>query len=596
MAHHYKRDASANRNALFGGMNRGGIGSGGSSSSSSSSSSATPSSSSSRPRPPIPPSSSSSSSPSRPRSSSSSSSSPNVPSTATSSSSTTTTQGPSAIFAPSGRSAASSVPPPSILSGSAKVSKLAEAENYRLLASKSMTRGVFSRPDPISASNYYRRAADAYARCGEYRLEKLVRIASGDCQDGLGAHATAAVEYARAAELVEMTMMDGGGGGGGGGTGSGGGGRRENDDDLVKRRRECRKLYADAARMYELMGERGRCAEMTMKSSFAMIMGTNVNEKLDARALTCIEAAIETFVGDPLNDKRDYRRTGTSRYVDVDASATTGRGGWGTTIIELAKNNVVLDSYAHEYLIRAGNDLVRRKMYESALYAYGAVTAMLKLEGYATVSLYRSYVSECVITLAMGDVVAARNDYERVHLQDITGYLTSRECALEEDLIRACDDMDVEALEGARGKSGPNRGALANLDPIIRELVGEIRVTGRAAKGGGGRGGGSGSKDEKAKDGTTATRGGGIGRVEAASTRDGTRGPTSDGAYVTSSDDHDPGGGVASVVPRASSVDADLERDTDAYFEEMDDIMNKMGLNDDDDDDSGGDDDEIDLR
>jgi hypothetical protein len=40
--------------------------------------------------------------------------------------------------------------------------------------------------------------------------------------------------------------------------------------------------------------------------------------------------------------------------------------------------------------------------------------------------------------------------------------------------------MDDEALIVARGRSGPHKAALANLDPIIRELVAEVRVSGRA--------------------------------------------------------------------------------------------------------------------
>ena len=76
------------------------------------------------------------------------------------------------------------------VTGQAKITKMAEAEDYRLKAKKAMTRGIFSKPDPISAANYYKRAADAYKACGENRLERLHRIASGDCQLGQDAYAT----------------------------------------------------------------------------------------------------------------------------------------------------------------------------------------------------------------------------------------------------------------------------------------------------------------------------------------------------------------------------------------------------------------------
>ncbi len=49
---------------------------------------------------------------------------------------------------------------------------MAEAEDYRLEAKQAMTRGIFSKPDPISAANFYKRAADAYKACGENRLER----------------------------------------------------------------------------------------------------------------------------------------------------------------------------------------------------------------------------------------------------------------------------------------------------------------------------------------------------------------------------------------------------------------------------------------
>lgn len=76
------------------------------------------------------------------------------------------------------------------VTGQAKITKMAEAEDYRLKAKKAMTRGIFSKPDPISAANYYKRAADAYKACGENRLERLHRIASGDCQLGQDAYAS----------------------------------------------------------------------------------------------------------------------------------------------------------------------------------------------------------------------------------------------------------------------------------------------------------------------------------------------------------------------------------------------------------------------
>lgn len=449
---------------------------------------------------------------------------------------------------------------------------MAEAEDYRSKASKAMTRGVFTRPDPISAANYYKRAAESYKACGEYRLEKLHRIASGDCQRGQGAYATAAAEYTRAAELVEVSTTE----------------------TLDVRRRECHRLHLDSAAMYEEMGERGRCAESTLKAAFGLVMGMKANESLVQHdtnnnntggggiALVAIQEAIEMFVGDPLNGNRDYRRTGgVSRYaVDPTSTSSTTNNNNTTSSLELATKNIVTEAYAHELLYKVGNELLHRQMYESALYAYGAGTAILVHEGYATISLYKSYVSTCIITLAIGDVVAASREYERTHLQN-TGYLSSRECALEEDIIRACAAMDEEALTVTRSRTGPHKAALANLDPIIRELVTKVRVSGRAGGGDGGGSSNSNSRKNK-KEGVAAAP---------SSKKDG--------------DDNSKSSNVSSSLPpppprRGEVLEEDqVACDTDAGFDEMDDIMNQMGLNDNDDDDDGrndDDDDEIDLR
>lgn len=394
---------------------------------------------------------------------------------------------------------------------------MAEAEDHRLKAKKAMTRGIFSKPDPISAANFYKRAADAYRACGENRLERLHRIASGDCQAGQDAYATAAAEYTRAAELAEATEEEG----------------------LARKRQECHKLHTDAANAWAQMGERGRAAESSMKAAFGLVMGEDRSKPMDERALRSVEEAIESFAGDPLNRKRNYRRTGTSAYE--------GPGQTPEDSERLAAQNVISDSYAHETLFKCGAELIRRRHYESALYAHGAGTAALEHDGHATISLSRAYLSECILTLAMGDAVAASADFTRVHLQR-TAYLSSRECALEEDLIRACDAMDEEALEEARGRTGPHRAALANLDPGLRELAGEIRVSGRARK-------------ETAKD-----------RERRAQAKGAARKPP---------------------PPPPKKSAAEVVEDTDAGFAEMDDIMNQMGLNDDDGD--SDDSDDIDL-
>eukprot|EP00984_Skeletonema_dohrnii_P001579 scaffold493_cov131-Skeletonema_dohrnii-CCMP3373.AAC.3 len=514
---HYKRDQASNRDALFGGAGSSSGGGGRKARASSTRSAASPTSAAAAaPRP-------------SPRNNA------GIRSTLGSTSNTPVndpqiTPGPSEIF---GGKIASRNRMVSILNGQAKIDKMAEAEDNRLKAKQAMTRGIFSKPDPISAANFYKRAADAYKACGENRLERLHRIASGDLQMGQDAYATAAAEYTRAAELAEIS-----------------------DETLPRKRQECHKLHSDAATAWANMGEKGRSAESTVKAAFGLIMGQDLTAAIDKKALARIEESIETFVPDPLNRKRDYRRNGISAYDDPNANPNDQSA--QRNALELAKQNIVTDSYAHETLFQIGAELIRRRHYESALYALGAGTASLEAEGFATVSLSRAYVSETVLTLAMGDTVAASQDFQRVHLQR-TSYLSSRECALGEDLIRACDAMDLDALDEARSKTGPHRAALANLEPALRGLVMEIRVSGRA------------KKEKKNADvvskkpAKTATA---VASPAAAPTKP-----------VLSS-------------PKAELSSDDVLKETAASFEEMDDIMNQMGIGDDEEED---DDDDIDL-
>lgn len=161
---HYKRDQASNRDALFGGASGSGGGGGvrGRKSRSSPRSAVSPTSAAPRVV----------TSPATPRAS------PSPRNNAAGTRSTfgksptsdpQITPGPSTIF---GGKIASRSRMISILNGQAKIDKMAEAEDYRLKAKQAMTRGIFSQPDPISAANFYKRAADAYKACGENRLER----------------------------------------------------------------------------------------------------------------------------------------------------------------------------------------------------------------------------------------------------------------------------------------------------------------------------------------------------------------------------------------------------------------------------------------
>ena len=230
--------------------------------------------------------------------------------------------------------------------------------------------------------------------------------------------------------------------------------------------------------------------------------------------------------------------------------------------MRLAKEGMVSKSYAHEACYRAAFTLIQYGEYPSALYAAGAATALIGADGYATISLSRAFAAETVLTLALGDVVAAEKYFLEIHLQK-DSYLKSRECKLSEDLIRAVKDMDGEALEEARDPGGPNRAALANLDPALRRLVAQLRVSGRAgwAGGGGGGGGGGGS-------------GGDVVRAK----------PSKSAAPAAAASSLPPARATATAAPAANQEGmlegADLEDSLDANFAELDGLMDDMGLGD----------------
>lgn len=343
------------------------------------------------------------------------------------------------------------------LSGDAKAAKLKEAEDYRDKAKKAMQKGLFSKPDPLAASTYYKRAADAYQLCGESRLERLYRINSADCQTSVGAWATAAAEYTRAAELVQVA-----------------------EDETTEMKREIgRKLLLSAADAWRNMNDPGKAAVSSLQAALALTWDDE-SSFLPKMALVAIEEAVETFVPDPLNPYCRYRQTGTSAYVDPNAEETSSSP--SAEALELAKQHIVTRPFAHEPLQEVLNLLISFSEYASALYVAGAITALLSQDGVSTLTLSRSFLSETIITLAMGDPVAAEENFLNRHVQKST-YLTSRECKLDEELFRAVKFRDEEALEEARSTKGSNKAAIGNLLPSLRELLAMIRITGVARKG-----------------------------------------------------------------------------------------------------------------
>ena len=340
------------------------------------------------------------------------------------------------------------------MTGAARVAKLKEAEGFRDQAAKSMERGMFTRADPIAAGNFYKRAAEAYGLCGENRLERLHRIAAADLQMGQRSFPTAAHEYTKAAVLAKTS-----------------------DEKLERKRKEGWKLYGDAAKAWLSAGETGKAANAQIQSAMAWTW-EDESTMIDQKALSGIEEAVEAHVPDVLNVYARHRQTGTSKFADPGAEPGAQAS---DSTLALAREHVVNVPYAHEPLQDVATVLVHYGEYQSALYAVGAASYILENDGVSTLTLSRSFVMETILSLAMGDPVAAEEQFLKRHVQK-NAYLTSRECRLAEELFRAVLTRDVEGLEEVRSPTGHNSSALANLHQNFRVLVTQLRISGMARR------------------------------------------------------------------------------------------------------------------
>ena len=384
---------------------------------------------------------------------------------------------------------------------------------------------------------------------------------------GHDGYATAAQEYTRAAELSAIS-----------------------DETLPRKKAECTKLFSDAAKAWTEAGEPGRAGECLLKSGFSMLMmeeeeggaggdndmiGGKRLHSIDKDALKAIEAAVEAHVPDPLNRYRQFRQSGISAFVDPDSAITGGEGSSSTPsptssevseeTLDMCRSHMVKSSHAHETLNKAVQKFLEYGEFKSALYTAGAISTLLEADGFSTISLSRAYCIETILTLAIGDVVAADQWFLQVHLQN-NMYLSSRECKLAEDLIRAIKMRDLDDLETARDHiRGENRTALSNLDFGLRNVVANLRISGAVRK----------SKSKVAA----------VAAIPSAS--------ASTSAVAVSSSPPIP----APVSAATASATAPVAVTSDDNLQdEMDDLMADMGLDVDDDDDDDDDDDEFDLR
>jgi tetratricopeptide (TPR) repeat protein len=267
-----------------------------------------------------------------------------------------------------------------VLTGQAKIAKMKEAEEFRSKAKKAMEKTMFSRPDPISAGTYYKRAAEAYKICGENRLERLHRIASGDMQMRQDSYAVAASEYTRAAELSSMS-----------------------DESTLRKQKEVYQLFKNAADAWAAMGETGKMAECYTKAAFGLAIDKPDTDYFDKKTHEALEESIEIYVPDVLNRHACHRMTGNKKE---DLRGKTNKGlGKGVIKIsaaeekERAREQMAKGAYTHEDVQQIMTSFSQTGEFQSALYAAGAITAILEESGFSTISLSRAYVTETILQL-----------------------------------------------------------------------------------------------------------------------------------------------------------------------------------------------------
>ena len=335
--------------------------------------------------------------------------------------------------------------------GPAKLKKMKEAEKFRDSAVACMQKGIFTRPDPLTAANFYNRAADIYGQCGEARLERLHRVAAADCQMGSGSYPSAAMDYSKAAELALTS-----------------------DETLERRRKEGHKLWADASKAWTNAGETSKAATALVQAALAMVLDDETTY-MDKAALTAMEEAVEVFVPDVLNPFGRHRATGKSLYSEQTHHTPSPE------TMALAREHAIKAPYAHEQVQQLIVILTKYGEYASALYATGAASYMLENDGISTLTLSRSYIRETILQLAMGDPVAAEQSFLNRHVQH-DHYLHARECKLAEELFRSILNRDEVSLEDARSPTGGNRAAMSALDAPLRQLVQNLRISGTARR------------------------------------------------------------------------------------------------------------------
>ena len=219
---------------------------------------------------------------------------------------------------------------------------------------------------------------------------------------------------------------------------------------------DANELYIKAAEAWSMNGDMARCGEMLIKGACELDRGG-----LNDLASKSFEAAVRVFVPDANNKFISFRS-----HPPVDRSNPP-----------TDNSPLVNGAFASDHVFKAVQFFISQRDYRSALYCNGAVCALNEDDENATISLWRSYLTQTILQLANNDVVAADKTFVEVHLQS-SSYLKSNESKLAEDFITAIRVFDGEALEKCKRER-----CMGSLDPKVRELAQGLKVSGGAGGG-----------------------------------------------------------------------------------------------------------------
>uniref|UniRef100_K3WP17 Gamma-soluble NSF attachment protein n=1 Tax=Globisporangium ultimum (strain ATCC 200006 / CBS 805.95 / DAOM BR144) TaxID=431595 RepID=K3WP17_GLOUD len=291
--------------------------------------------------------------------------------------------------------------------------KRKEAEENLRQADKCLAKTVFRwAPDYLAAAPLLEKAADAFRAAGDFDAAKRVFAQVADVQLKNKSSYRAAQAQENVAKVVVQQMRE----------------SRVTGADKHKYLLEVKAAFEAASSHYVDMGELGKAADALMKA-----------------ATTCEESGMAD-----MSVLKELMLNACSMMESQD------------------KPHFAIDTFR-----KALSFLVKNALYADSL---ALLTRQIKLfkQIDQAANVHKCYLSEVVLLLTMGDVAAADKKYMAQLQED--AFLSSDECALAEDLVRAYKLGNEDLLQTTIRKQG-----FSFLDNQVARLVRKLTIYGGGA-------------------------------------------------------------------------------------------------------------------